>query len=168
MTYRQQSMRCMVPLRDEASKTSGRIIKEALFIISLSLTCGLLTNHFRSDGLTLWAIGNDAHSEDQTIEVVSPKDAEQIVQTGTVSVIDLRPGSQYIKSHPPGARNMPAETVYSMMEQIQKEIPGESGILLYGKGLEEKRVTDIARVLQMMGYGEIYILDEDWNYGTEE
>jgi rhodanese-related sulfurtransferase len=109
---------------------------------------------------------NDAHSETKTINDLSSKDAERIVAAGTVSVIDLRSEGLFEQSHPPGAISMPAVRFYSMVEQIQKEIPSESGILLYGKGVDENRISDIAKVLQMMGYRKIYILDEDWSYGS--
>jgi hypothetical protein len=129
----------MVPLRGEASKASGRIVKEVFCIISLSMAIGFLTNHIRSDGLPLLSSSNDAHSETKTINDLSSKDAERIVAAGTVSVIDLR-----------------SEGLFER----------ESGILLYGKGVDENRISDIAKVLQMMGYGKIYILDEDWSYGS--
>jgi rhodanese-related sulfurtransferase len=75
-------------------------------------------------------------------------------QSGTVTLIDIRPAEEYKKMHVPGSVNMPAETI---AENITKFTPDEAIVCICTKGLE--RSQNAAATIAEMGYTNVFYLE---------
>ncbi|WP_350343764.1 rhodanese-like domain-containing protein [Proteinivorax tanatarense] len=94
----------------------------------------------------------------QYIEITG-EEAEIIVETNEVQIIDLRPQHQYEKTHIPQSINLSEEVVTERYHSLDKR---EITIVIPHTGNDGE---EIARFLVDQGFADVYILKagiEDW------
>lgn len=139
------------------------ILKQAFTVSLLALTVGLAANFIRPDGVSLFPSQSDAVFKKDKIKQISIVEARNLLKSREAFFIDLRPTDSFNISHIFGSVNFPAETIYGMLARFSQQIPREGKIILYGIDAKDISPSDVASLLQMMGYGSIYIMTEGWN-----
>lgn len=139
------------------------ILKQAFTVSLLALTVGLAANFIRPDGVSLFPSQSDAVFKKDKIKQISIVEAQNLLKSREAFFIDLRPTDSFNISHISGSVNFPAETIYGMLARFSQQIPREGKIILYGIDAKDISPSDVASLLQMMGYGSIYIMTEGWN-----
>jgi len=144
-------------------RTTIKIFRQAFTVSLLALIVGLSINFIRSDGLPIFVSQDDELFQADQIPQISIEEAQAILKNKEVFFIDLRPINSFNKSHILGSLNFPAEDVYGMIESIHLKIPMDTKIILYGVGKEDTSPSEVASLLLMMGYSNIYTLKEGWS-----
>ena len=94
-------------------------------------------------------------------KVISQK-TQNLLKDGESFFIDLRPTDSFHTSHIPGSHSFPAEIIYGMLARFSQEVPLKAKIVLYGTDEGDTSPSEVASLLQMMGYGSIYIMTDGW------
>jgi rhodanese-related sulfurtransferase len=128
----------------------------------LALIVGLAVNFIRSDGISLFPFQSDDLFKKDQIKQISIVEAQNLLKSREAFFIDLRPTDFFNISHIPGSLNFPAEIIYGMLARFSQQVPMEAKIILYGSDAEDTSPSEVASLLQMMGYSSIYIMIEGW------
>jgi len=142
-----------------------KTLKQALLIALTAFVAGVSVNFVRSDGLPVFfseyantADGGDAEQAEQ----ISIEQGRAILKIGKSFFVDLRSADAFSKVHILGAINFPAEEIYGQLAIIEQQIPKDAEIILYGIGNEDPVPTEVASIIEMLGYRHIKILTEGW------
>jgi len=139
------------------------IFKQALAVSLLTLIVGLAANFIRSDGISLFPSQSDDLFKKDQIKQISIVEAQNLLRSTEAFFIDLRPTDSFNISHIPGSLNFPAEIIYGMLAKFSQQVPMKTKIILYGTDAEDTSPSEVASLLQMMGYSSIYIMIEGWS-----
>jgi rhodanese-related sulfurtransferase len=139
------------------------IFKQALAVSLLALIVGLAANFIRSDGISLFPFQSDDLLKKDQIKQISIVETQSLLKSREAFFIDLRPTDSFNISHISGSLNFPAETIYGMLARVSQQIPMKAKIILYGTDTEDTSPSEVAALLQMMGYSSIYIVTEGWS-----
>ena len=142
-----------------------KTLKQALLIALTAIVAGISVNFVRPDGLPVFfseytntAEGGDAEQAEQ----ISIEQGRAILKIGKSFFVDLRSIDAFTKFHIPGAINFPAEKIYGQLAIIELQIPKDAEIVLYGVDNEDPVSTEVASIIEMLGYRNIKILAEGW------
>ncbi len=138
-----------------------RTLREACGIAVLALIIGFSVNYTRSDGLPIFLSQDTGSTQSGKIKQISIEQARAALKTGRAFFLDLRPANAFTKSHIPGAMNFPSEEIYGLLPQIDRQIPKEAEVILYGVDKEDPGPAEVAPLLQMMGYGNVKIVEDE-------
>jgi len=139
------------------------ILKQAFTVSLLALIVGLVVNFIRSDGVSLFPSPSDDLFKKDKIKQISLVEAQKLLKSREAFFIDLRPTDSFNISHISGSVNFPAKIIYGMLATFSQQIPMEGKIILYGIDKEDTSPSEVASLLQMMGYSRIYIMTEGWS-----
>jgi rhodanese-related sulfurtransferase len=139
-----------------------RTLREACGIAVLALIIGFSVNYTRLDTLPIFLSQDTGSTQSGQIEQISIEKARAALKTGRAFFLDLRSGEAFGKSHVPGALNFPAKEIYGLLARIDQRIPKDAEVILYGANKEDSAPSDVASLLQMMGYGNVKIVAEGW------
>jgi len=147
-----------------------KTLKQALLITLTAIVAGISVNFVRSDGLPVFfpeytntADGGDAEQAEQ----ISIEQGRAILKIGKSFFIDLRSADAFSKVHILGAINFPAEEIYGQLANIELQIPKDAEIVLYGIDNEDPVPTEVASIIEMLGYRYIKILTDGWTGWNE-
>lgn len=147
-----------------------KTLKQALLITLTAIVAGISVNFVRSDGLPVFfseyantADGGDAEQAEQ----ISIEQGRAILKIGKSFFIDLRSADAFSKVHILGAINFPAEEIYGQLASIEQQIPKDAEIVLYGIDNEDPVPTEVASIIEMLGYRHIKILTDGWTGWNE-
>ena len=139
------------------------ILKQAFAVSLLALIVGLAVNFIRSDSISLFPSQNDYLFKEHQIKQISIAQAQNLLKDSEAFFIDLRPIDSFNLSHIPGSLSFPAEIIYGMLASFSEQIPLKAKIILYGADAEDTSPSEVASLLQMMGYSSIYIMTQGWD-----
>ncbi len=139
------------------------ILKQAFAVSLLALIVGLAVNFIRSDGISLFPSPSDDLFKKDQIKQISISEAQDLLNNREAFFIDLRPADSFNISHISGSLNFPAEIIYGMLARFSQQIPMKAKIILYGTDTKDTSPSEVASLLQMMGYSSIYIMTEGWS-----
>lgn len=140
-------------------------LKQALGISLIALVVGMSVNFLRSESLPMFVSQDTGSTQSGQIEQISIEKARTALKTGRAFFLDLRPKDVFAKSHIPGALNFPAKEIYGLLAQIDQKIPKDAEIVLYGADKEDRAPAEVASLLQMMGYGNVRIMEGRYEVG---
>lgn len=138
------------------------VLKQTLGIAILAMIIGFSVNFLRSDSLPIFVSQNSGLNQSGQIEQISIEQARAALKTGKAFFLDLRSAEAFAKSHVPGALNFPSMEIYSLLAQIDQQIPKDAEVILYGVDKGDSAPSEVASTLQMMGYGNVKIVAEGW------
>ena len=136
-----------------------KALKQALLITLMAFVVALSVNFVRSDGLPVFSPDGEDPEE---AEQISVEQGRAILKSGSCFFVDLRHVDAFTKSHIPGAINFPAEEIYGQLAAIEQQIPKDAEIVLYVVDKEDPAPTEVASIIEMLGYRHIKILTEGW------
>ena len=139
------------------------ILKQAFAVSLLALIVGLAVNFIRSDGISLFSSQSDYLFNEDQITQISTAQAQDFLKGKETFFIDLRPTDSFNLSHIPGSLSFPAERIYGMLASFSEQIPPKAKIILYGANAEDISPSEVASLLQMMGYRSIHIMTQGWD-----
>lgn len=96
---------------------------------------------------------------------ITPQKAKEMMETGDVTVVDVRTAKEYEEKHIPGAVLVPDETIG--LEATERLPDKNAALLLYCRtGARSERAS---KVLVSLGYTRVYDFGGivDWPYETE-
>ena len=139
------------------------ILKQAFAVSLLALIVALVVNLIRSDGIPLFpSHSNDLVNKDQ-IKQISLEEAQNLLEKKEALFVDLRPSDSFNLTRIPGSLNFPYKTIYGMLASFSQQIPINARIILYGINKEDTSPWEVASLLQLMGYSNIYIMIDGWS-----
>ena len=137
------------------------VLKQTLGIVLIALIIGFSVNFLRSESLPMFVSQDSDSAQGKHIEQISIEKARAALKTGRAFFLDLRPVNAFTKSHILGAMNFPAEEIYSLLPQIDRQIPKDAEVILYGVDKKDAGPAEVASLLQMMGYGNVKIVEDE-------
>jgi rhodanese-related sulfurtransferase len=137
-------------------------LKQALGIALIALVVGMSVNFLRSESLPMFVSQDSDSTQGKHIEQISIEKARAALKSGRAFFLDVRSAEAFAKSHFPGALNFPAKEIYGLLARIDRQIPKEAEVILYGANKEDSAPSDVASLLKMMGYGNVRIVAEGW------
>ena len=139
------------------------ILKQAFAVSLLALIVAIAVNLIRSDGIPLLPPHSDDLVNTKKIEEISLLEARDLLGNKEAFFVDLRPSDSFNLARIPGSLNFPYETIYGMLASFSQQIPIKSRIILYGINKEDTSPWEVASLLQLMGYSNIYIMIDGWS-----
>ena len=140
-----------------------KLLKQAFAVSLLALIVAIAVNLIRSDGIPLFPPHSDDLVNTERIEEISLLEARDLLGNKEAFFVDLRPNDSFNLSHIPGSLNFPYETIYGMLARMSQQIPINARIVLYGLNKEDASPSEVASLLQLMGYSNVYIMLEGWS-----
>ena len=141
-----------------------KLTKEAAFIliiasiISVFLNINLIRKYaeydFKGDFLFL--------EGDTLPELITVYEAEELWQRGEAIFIDSRSQEEFKKGHILGAINVPLNSINSLQDLKNMDIPQERIIIAYCGGGDCKSSFYLAYFLQKAGFRNVKVLEGGW------
>lgn len=134
-------------------------MKRTKFLISIALCFTLLL-------AACYAGGSSTHMpSEEAYHKITAEQAKEMIDKGSVTVVDVRTGEEYEEAHIPGAILVPNE---SIGETLPEQLPDKDATLLIHcrTGIRSRQASD---KLIKLGYTQIYDFGGivDWPYETE-
>lgn len=109
--------------------------------------------------------GSQDVAQSEAYQLVSPEDAKQLIDDGTVQVVDVRTADEYASGHIEGAVNIPVDSIGSTQPSQLSDL--DAPVLVYCRtGVRSKQA---ATALVNLGYKHVYDLQggiTNWPYDT--
>jgi rhodanese-related sulfurtransferase len=134
------------------------IIKQAAGISLIALVVGMSVNFLRSENLPIFVSQDSDSTQSGQIKQISIEQAHAALKAGRAFFLDVRSAEAFAKSHVPGALNFPSMEIYGLLAQIDQKIPKDTEVILYGTDKNDPAPSEVASLLQMMGYGNVKIV----------
>lgn len=128
-------------------------MKKFILILSLICTTAMIQSCF------------DAKAG--TIEIVSPEEAESIMESQSAQLVDVRSREEFEAGHIAGAINIPVDS--ENLDEIIAGLNSEEPIMVYCNGGRES--AQCAKILEDKGFKKIFDLDggmSKWNASGRE
>ena len=140
---------------------------QALFTIILSVVVGLIFNHFRPNGLTIFSETaslsilrvDDANRQ---FDRLSIDEALEEYNLGESLFIDARGYNHYILGHIQGAISIPANRFDDFFENAFKNIAVNRKIIVYCDSFNCGLSEEVANKLFIKGFNNIKIFEDGW------
>ena len=151
-----------------AGKIKARIVKavmQSALIVSLSLLCGLVSNHIRETRLSLFGMseksGQHVDNDEEGL-AISLEKAKEAYLSGNVLFIDARPVELYVKGHIKGAVNLPLDKFDELFDRIKFRLFKKDLIITYCDGESCDLARELAMKLSFQGCEHVRFLRNGW------
>jgi rhodanese-related sulfurtransferase len=119
----------------------NKIIKEAIFILGISIVSAFIVNFFSPAGITLvgrWdesqkAVASKAENGffSGELEIKDVKIAKQIYDNGKAVFVDARPFRDFENGHIKGAKSLPLDQLDNLIQAFKEKYPTDTFIVTY-------------------------------------
>lgn len=109
-----------------------------------------------SGSLIEYCLQQNAPSEQVVLAHVSPDSARELMKVGPISLIDVRPSSEYERGHIRGAFNLPRS---AFLQGSWRVISPTARVFLYGGRSD---VELLGRLLYASGYRRVFVIEGGW------
>lgn len=131
-----------------------KLLGLALCISALFTACSFARNN-----------ASDSEAENSPYHKISAEEAKDMIDSGDVTVVDVRTEEEYNEAHIPGAVLVSNESISS---EPPEALPDKDGILIVycRTGVRSRQASD---KLVELGYTQVYDMGGivDWEYETE-
>lgn len=141
----------------------GKIIKEIILIISVSVCVGLVVNislirrYFKGE----FSLNFLSAEEFPAMSYITLAEAESLFAQGQAVFVDTRSEEDYRQGHIVGSVNIPFEEFDpGVLEEIS--LPYNNPIVVYCDGSECQSSTNLAKHLAEQGYSDIRVFFGGW------
>ncbi len=153
-----------------AGKIKARIVKavmQSALIVSLSVLCGLVSNHIRDTRLSLFGMSEKSgqHVDNNGLEenlAISLEKAKDAYFSGKVLFIDARPVELYVRGHIKGAVNLPLDKFNELFDRIKFQLFKKDLIITYCDGESCDLARELAMKLSFQGCEHVRFLKNGW------
>jgi rhodanese-related sulfurtransferase len=87
------------------------------------------------------------------IRTISPQEAQQLIASGQVEVVDVREAAEWVTGHLPGARHVPLD---ALARDPKKALPRDDVVFVCAHGMRSLTAASIA---QSVGKQRVYSVD---------
>lgn len=87
------------------------------------------------------------------IQTISPRDADELIKSGEVDVVDVREPREWSVGHVPHARLVPLD---QLRADPQRALPRDRVVFVCAKGA---RSLTAAKLAERLGFNQLYNLD---------
>ena len=152
-----------------------QIFKEAALIVLVAAVIALVVNSFRDQGLSI--IGTDSAvgpentgntDPPMSVREISLQKAMELYRTDKALFADARDANAYNRGHIKAALHLPQEEFDGWINEfMQKTDPGVT-IITYCEGYYCPLASDLAQMLLMAGFENVYYLPDGWGNWNRE
>ena len=138
----------------------GRMIVEAAVLVIVSVSIGLLVNHFSPRGIPLLA-----RAEEETtgqMYTIDLDEAKKKYDSGEALFIDARGEEDYGAGHIKGALSLPAHEIESRLAGLFDLLIDDRQVITYCGGEECHSSTDLADSLRAAGCLNVRVFHSGW------
>lgn len=142
------------------------ILREAIFILILSLCAGLGFNLVRSERLPLvadWTIEGRLKARFGEKAVISLEEAKEAFFSKRALFLDARPQGEYAAGRIQGARNLPAQAFDQHFAPATEDRNLDALLITYCDGEECTLSINVAKKLREIGFENVRILVNGWS-----
>ncbi len=146
------------------------LLRQALIILLVSSALGLAVNQLRPDGIPILEQDtpeSGTSSGDDRGLSLSLADAGALHESGEAIFLDARPKDWFEAGHIKDARNLPAERVEELYEEVLKGVPEDAPIITYCDGESCDLSHELAWELMIRGYTNVHVLINGWTLWNE-
>jgi rhodanese-related sulfurtransferase len=146
-----------------------QVFKEAALIVMVSAAVALVVNSFRDQGLSI--IGTDGPVSQKnpgntdppmTVREISMQRAMALYRAEKALFADARDANAYDRGHIKGALNLPQDEFDRWIDEfLGKTDPGVT-IIAYCEGYYCPLAKNLAQMLMMAGFEDVYYLPDGW------
>lgn len=95
--------------------------------------------------------------------VVSLEQMKQMVDSGTIVVIDARSTEEYEQGHIPGSINIPHDRIPEFMDVLNSEVSTDAQIVCYCRSFTCDFSDLLATELKVIGYQNVQVFSGGWD-----
>lgn len=146
------------------------MLREAAFLLILSLCAGLGFNFARSDRLPLvadWTLEGRLKARFGEKAVISLEEAREAFFSREGAFLDARPPGDYRTGRIQGARNLPMVAFDKYFDKATRDLALESLIITYCDGEACTQSSKLTGKLKEMGFENVRILVNGWSLWKE-
>lgn len=136
-------------------------LREALWIVALSLALACGTYMFRPDGIP-GASDEPVEGDGAFVQSIDFEAAVGHFKKGTAIFADARPLPAYAAGHIEGALHLDPYEFDQWSNQIASSVPLGATILTYCEGGQCELSRDLAEKLTWLGFEKVYYLIDGW------
>ncbi len=148
----------------------NEIVRQAFFILFLSVVMGLVVNMIRPDSIPIiadWSTENRLTSESGETLIIPVLLAKALFEKNEAVFMDARDKNQFELGHIKGAKNLPWHSVDDYFMNIVQDLPNDKVIITYCDGESCDLSHNLALFLKKMGFNHVKILINGWSVWQE-
>ena len=148
----------------------NEIVRQAFFILFLSVVMGLVVNMIRPDSIPIiadWSTENRLTSESGETLIIPVLQAKALFEKNKAVFMDARDKNQFELGHIKGAKNLPWHSVDDYFINIVQDLPNDKVIITYCDGESCDLSHNLALFLKKMGFNHVKILINGWSVWQE-
>lgn len=145
-------------------------VREACFIILLSLIAGLAVNLVRTDSIPFvqdWSTESRLSLDNGDSLAISLPEAEAFFKENKAVFLDARGKDLFDEGHIKGARSLPWHEVDDHFQKIIQGMDRETLVITYCDGESCNLSHELALFLQNMGFTRVKVLVNGWTVWQE-
>ncbi len=148
----------------------GNTVRQAIFIILLSMALGVTVNLIRPDSIHFvetWSMADKLVTEDGDTLAIPLEDAAALFADNAVVFLDARSPVEFDQGHIQGAINLPWHDVDNYFETVIMTLDPEAMYITYCDGETCSLSHDLAMLLKDLGFTRIKVLVNGWTLWKE-
>jgi rhodanese-related sulfurtransferase len=148
----------------------GNTIRQAVFILLISVAIGAAVNLIRPDGIPFvdsWSMSDKLKNDDGGTLTIPLEDAAALFAENAAVFLDARTPAEYDQGHIQGAVNLPWHEVDNYFETVIMTLDPESMIITYCDGEACSLSHDLALFLKDLGFARVKVLVNGWTLWKE-
>jgi len=148
----------------------NEVIRQAFFILFLSVVIGLVVNMIHPDSIPViadWSTENRLTSDSGETLIIPLSLAKKLFEKNEAVFMDARDKNQFELGHIKGAKNLPWHAVDDYFMNIAQDLPNDTVIITYCDGESCDLSHDLALFLKKMGFNHVNVLVNGWSVWQE-
>lgn len=145
-------------------------LREACFIIVLSIIAGLAVNLVRTDSIPFlqdWSTEGRLSPDNGDSLVIPLAEAETLFEENKAVFLDARSRGLFNEGHIKGAKSLPWHEVDDYFQEIIQGMNREFPVITYCDGESCNLSHDLALFLKNMGFTKVKVLVNGWTVWVE-
>ena len=146
------------------------IVRQAFFILFLSVVIGLVVNMIRPDSIPViadWSTENRLTSDSGETLIIPLPLAKALFEKNEAVFMDARDKNQFDLGHIKGAKNLPWHAVDDYFMDIVQDLSNDTIIITYCDGESCDLSHELSLFLKKMGFNHVKVLVNGWTIWQE-
>jgi rhodanese-related sulfurtransferase len=158
-------------MRSHARQHVTDTVRQAVFILLISLFVGAAVNFIRPDSIPFvdtWSLADKLVTENGDTLAISLEDAVALFEDNAAIFLDARTPAEYDQGHIDGAVSLPWHDVDNYLDTVILSLDPEARLITYCDGEACPLSHDLALLLRNLGFIRVQVLINGWALWKEQ